>query len=51
MFIFTEWIKRKYGSTQEVQIMYNDLPENDFKTLFRRLAGKQVVNSIHLSYN
>ena len=39
-FHFAERIKKRYGAAQEVHILYDDQPLNDFKSLFMRMEGK-----------
>ncbi len=36
---FAEQIKKRYGATQEVHILHNDQPLNDFKSLFMLIEG------------
>ncbi len=35
-------IKRILGSDTEIQLIFNDMPQNDFKSLFLRIHGKYM---------
>ena len=41
MFNFiTDSVRERYGLDQEVNIIYEDQPDNDFKSLFKYAEGK-----------
>ena len=47
----TDSIKTQHGNGTEIEIMYNDLPDSDFKSIFLRLNGKQLAALHECSFN
>ena len=40
-------LREKYGEELSINVIYEDQPENDFKSLFRRVHGEQRNNIIN----
>ncbi len=40
--LLAAYIQKKHGADREVQLVYNDQPENDFKSLFLRINGNAL---------
>ena len=43
--VATDSIRKRYGADQEVHVIYEDKPDNDFKSLFSHTEGKQCFIS------
>ena len=46
----TDELRRKYGESIQIQLIYEDLPVNDFNSLFREISGitANLYNIINL---
>ena len=47
----TDWVQDTYGEDQQVHIIYEDLPNNDYNTLFRNVEGWYFSTRIYRKLN